>query len=108
SVYVGIRPLVKAEGTAAGKTSALSRDHAIHIDPSGLLTIVGGKWTTYRHMAEDTMNHAITLGKLDDRPCVTRDLRIHGYKTGVDPDGDLWVYGSDAAAIQALAASDPE
>jgi glycerol-3-phosphate dehydrogenase len=108
SVYVGIRPLVKTAGSDADKTSALSRDHTIHIDQSGLLTIVGGKWTTYRHMAEDTMNHAITLGKLDDRPCVTRDLRIHGYKTGVDPHGDLWVYGSDADKIRELRDSDAE
>jgi glycerol-3-phosphate dehydrogenase len=108
SVYVGIRPLVKAAGSDSGKTSALSRDHTIHIDPSGLLTIVGGKWTTYRHMAEDTMNHAITLGRLEDRPCVTRDLRIHGYKTGVDPHGDLWVYGSDADKIKALRDNDAE
>jgi len=102
SVYVGIRPLVKAAGSDASKTSALSRDHTIHIDQSGLLTIVGGKWTTYRHMAEDTVNHAITLGQLEDRPCVTRNLHIHGYKLGVDPHGDLWVYGTDAEKIKAL------
>jgi glycerol-3-phosphate dehydrogenase len=108
SVYVGIRPLVKAAGLDPGKTSALSRDHTVHVDQSGLLTIVGGKWTTYRHMAEDTMNHAITLGKLEERPCVTRDLHIHGYKTGVDPRGDLWVYGSDAYKIKALVNDDAE
>ena len=60
AVYVGLRPLVKGDG----KTSALSRDHVIHVDTSGLLTITGGKWTTYRHMAEDCVDHAITLGKL--------------------------------------------
>jgi glycerol-3-phosphate dehydrogenase len=108
SVYVGIRPLVKAAGSDAGKTSALSRDHTIHIDQSGLLTIVGGKWTTYRHMAEDTVNHAVTLGKLEDRPCVTHDLHIHGYLTGVDPHGDLWVYGTDAEKIRGLAAGSEE
>ena len=108
SVYVGIRPLVKAAGSDSSKTSALSRDHTIHIDHSGLLTIVGGKWTTYRHMAEDTVDHAIMLGKLKDRPCITRDLRIHGYKQGDDPHGGLWVYGSDAEKIQALAAASAE
>jgi glycerol-3-phosphate dehydrogenase len=107
SVYVGIRPLVKASGADPGKTSALSRDHTIHIDQSGLLTIVGGKWTTYRHMAEDAMNHAITLGRLPDRPCVTRDLRIHGYLEGVGPNGDLWVYGADAEKIKAIASQSP-
>ena len=108
SIYVGIRPLVKPPTAGSGKTSALSRDHTIHIDQSGLLTIVGGKWTTYRHMAEDTMNHAITLGKLDDRPCVTQDLHIHGYITGTEPHGSLWVYGSDAEKIATLATASPE
>lgn len=107
SVYVGIRPLVKAGGATSGNTSALSRDHTVHIDNSGLLTIVGGKWTTYRYMAQDTMNHAITLGKLDDRPCVTTDLRIHGYSPD-DPFQPLGVYGADAAHITALAAANPE
>ena len=72
---MGLRPLVKGEG----KTSALSRDHVIHVDTSGLLTITGGKWTTYRHMAEDCVDHAITLGRLRDEPCPTRNLHIHGY-----------------------------
>ncbi len=108
SVYVGIRPLVKASSSNSTKTSALSRDHTIHIDPSGLLTIVGGKWTTYRHMAEDALNHAITLGDLEDRPCITQTLRIHGYQEGIEAGDDLWVYGSDAAKIRALTAADPE
>ena len=115
SVYVGLRPLVKGDG----KTSALSRDHVIHVDPSGLLTITGGKWTTYRHMAEDCVDHCITLGRLRDVPCRTRDLRIHGYldgreeRSGADIEGwrntfdALAVYGTDANAIRVLAASDP-
>jgi glycerol-3-phosphate dehydrogenase len=105
SVYVGIRPLVKADNHAS-KTSSLSRDHVIHVDNSGLLTLTGGKWTTYRHMAEDCVDHAITLGPLDERPCITRTLPIHGYRERIDDLGALWVYGSDAAAIRALAASD--
>ena len=105
SVYVGIRPLVKAGGANPGNTSALSRDHTVHIDQSGLLTIVGGKWTTYRCMAEDTMNHAITLGKLDDSPCVTHNLRIHGWQADPDP---LSVYGADISKIDALVAEVPE
>jgi glycerol-3-phosphate dehydrogenase len=106
SVYVGIRPLVKAS-SAATKTSSLSRDHTIHIDNSGLLTIVGGKWTTYRHMAEDCVDHAITLGELPDVPSKTHNLRIHGYKQGVDSLTSLGVYGSDADAILQMAAADP-
>ncbi len=99
AVYVGLRPLVKGDG----KTSALSRDHVIHVDTSGLLTITGGKWTTYRHMAEDCVDHAITLGKLRDEPCPTRNLRIHGYLRDSESLGSLEVYGSDADSIRMLA-----
>jgi len=105
SIYVGIRPLVKAAGGGdAGKTSSLSRDHTIHIDGSGLLTIVGGKWTTYRHMAEDAVNHAATLGHLMDAPCVTAGLKIHGWCDD-DTLEDLQVYGADWVKVRALAAS---
>jgi glycerol-3-phosphate dehydrogenase len=98
AVYVGLRPLVKGEG----KTSTLSRDHVIHVDTSGLLTITGGKWTTYRHMAEDCVDHAITLGRLRDEPCPTRNLHIHGYTEDWEGLGELEVYGADAAAIREL------
>jgi glycerol-3-phosphate dehydrogenase len=111
SVYVGIRPLVKAAGSDQGKTSALSRDHTVHIDNSGLITIVGGKWTTYRHMAEDTVNHAITLGKLDEISCATQNLRIHGYEQQTPEQrasDSLAVYGTDARQIEELAANNPE
>jgi glycerol-3-phosphate dehydrogenase len=105
SVYVGIRPLVKSGGPAS-KTSSLSRDHTIHVDNSGLLTITGGKWTTYRHMAEDCVDHAITLGKLREESCVTKTLKIHGYCKHTEDLGSLWVYGSDADAIRDIAARD--
>lgn len=110
AVYVGLRPLVKSGG--ASSTSAISRDHTIHVDTSGLLTITGGKWTTYRHMAEDTVDHAITLGRLRDEPCKTKNLKIHGYAEPVtrderDEEDPLEVYGSDAAEIHAIA-SDPQ
>jgi len=107
SVFVGIRPLVKLTGAGPTTTSALSRDHTVHIDDSGLLTIAGGKWTTYRHMAEDTVDHAIMLGKLPERPCVTRELKIHGYIENAATTGDLAVYGSDAELIRALALESP-
>jgi len=99
AVYVGLRPLVKGDG----KTSALSRDHIIHVDGSGLLTITGGKWTTYRHMAEDCVDHAITLGKLPDAECRTKNLRIHGYMKEADALGELEVYGADAEAVTKMA-----
>jgi len=109
AVYVGLRPLVKSGG--ASSTSAISRDHTIHVDTSGLLTITGGKWTTYRHMAEDTVDHAITLGRLSDQSCTTKNLRIHGYReppSGRDEEDALEVYGSDAAEIRSLAQQIPE
>jgi glycerol-3-phosphate dehydrogenase len=104
SAFAGIRPLVKAGD--GGNTAALSRDHTIHIDQNGLLTITGGKWTTYRNMAEDCVNQAATLGHLAEKPCVTRDLPIHGHHTKAARFGPLAVYGSDAPAIQQLIRAD--
>ncbi len=98
SVFAGIRPLVRA--AEATNTAALSRDHTIHIAKSGLLTIAGGKWTTYRKMAEDCVDQAATLAGLDERPCVTKKLNIHGYHRHAEQFGDLSSYGSDAPAIQ--------
>lgn len=104
SVFTGIRPLVKAGD--ATNTAALSRDHTIHISSSGLLTIAGGKWTTYRKMAEDAVDHAIVLGHLQEQPCNTKELRIHGYHQHADKFGDLAFYGSDALQIQQLVRED--
>jgi glycerol-3-phosphate dehydrogenase len=106
SVFAGIRPLVKAPEVAS--TAALSREHTIEVARTGLLSIAGGKWTTYRRMAEDCVDHAATLAKLDERPCVTRTLTIHGHHPDAEPFGDLRYYGSDAAAIYALIAASPE
>lgn len=105
SVFAGIRPLVRADG--AVNTAALSRDHVIHIDTSGLMTITGGKWTTYRHMAEDCVDHAATLAELPERPCVTRELKIHGCHASSSEFESLAVYGSDAPKIRALIGRDP-
>lgn len=106
STFAGIRPLVKA---GAGKsTAALSRDHTVHVDPSGLLTITGGKWTTYRSMAEDCVDRAEKLAGWQHRPCPTLNLPIHGADADAARHGDLAIYGSDAPGILALAAEDPE
>jgi glycerol-3-phosphate dehydrogenase len=95
---------VKSENS--GNTAALSRDHTIHVDKSGLLTITGGKWTTYRHMAEDCVDHATTLGDLPDRPCLTKNLNIHGFRPPSNDDAHMSFYGSDATHIQQLMRSD--
>jgi len=104
SVFAGIRPLTKA---GEGKnTAALSRDHNIHISSSGLLSITGGKWTTYRKMAEDCVDQASMLAGLETRPCVTQQLNIHGYHRSAAKFGDLRLYGADAPAVADLLRSE--
>ena len=105
SVFAGIRPLVKA---GEGKnTAALSRDHNIHISSSGLLSVTGGKWTTYRRMAEDCVDQASMLAGLETRPCVTQQLNIHGYHRSAAKFGDLKLYGADAPAVADLLRAEP-
>ena len=99
SVFAGLRPLVK-KGDGATKT--LSRDHTILFAESGLMTITGGKWTTYRHMAEDAVNQLSARGLIANKPCITKTLRLHGFTTVRDSDS-MQVYGSDAAAVRDLA-----
>lgn len=106
SAFVGIRPLVGAADNE--NTAALSRDHTVHISNSGLVSVGGGKWTTYRRMAEDTVNQAALLGDLETRACVTTNMPIHGWHHHADQFGELKYYGSDAPAIQALLREKPE
>jgi glycerol-3-phosphate dehydrogenase len=107
SVFAGLRPLVGAEGDDAASTASLSRDHTLLISDGGLVTITGGKWTTYRRMAEDTVDQAATLAGLDERPCVTRNLHLHGYHAHAERFGELAHYGSDAPSIRELFGEDP-
>jgi glycerol-3-phosphate dehydrogenase len=106
SMFAGIRPLVRAGNGKS--TAALSRDHTIHVDQNGLLTITGGKWTTYRNMAEDCVNHAAMLAELDERPCLTRCLNLHGFYPNAARFGELAPYGSDAVVLQRLMQASPE
>ncbi len=73
SAFAGLRPLVRC-GAGAGK--ALSRDHVVSVSASGLVTITGGKWTTYRLMAKDAVCAAIKAGGWSPRDCTTRNLRL--------------------------------
>ncbi|WP_319548950.1 glycerol-3-phosphate dehydrogenase/oxidase [Desulfogranum marinum] len=107
SVFTGIRPLI-ATGDSNDKTSSLARDHYLTISPSKLLTIAGGKWTTYRQMAEDCIDNAIKMGGHPFRPSPTKDMKLHGYTDDFDPKDHMHVYGSDREEIQALAADYPE
>ncbi len=105
SVFAGLRPLVKTgEGDS---TAAISRDHYLVISESGLVTITGGKWTTYRKMAEDTVNQAMLVAGLDERECVTKKLRVHGWLKHFDKADPLHYYGSDAIHIKKLIKADP-
>jgi glycerol-3-phosphate dehydrogenase len=104
SAFAGLRPLVKSGEEK--NTAAVSRDHTINISRCGLITITGGKWTTYRKMAEETIDHAVDLAHLDPEPSVTQELQIHGYHNHSDEFGDLQIYGSDATTIKALLRED--
>jgi glycerol-3-phosphate dehydrogenase len=82
SMFAGLRPLVKG---SSKKTAALSRDHIINVSDSGLITVTGGKWTTYRKMAEDAVNIAIEKNGLPDKQCVTGELKLFGHDQPVMP-----------------------
>ena len=97
SAFAGLRPLVSFGDTE--NTAAISRDHTIHISPSGLVTIAGGKWTTYRRMAQDTVDQAELLAHFSPRPAITQHLQIHGFHKHSKQFGELSVYGGDAPAI---------
>ncbi|WP_138431364.1 glycerol-3-phosphate dehydrogenase/oxidase [Fodinibius saliphilus] len=101
SVFAGIRPLVSPGGD--DDTASISRDHTLLIDPSGLVTIAGGKWTTYRKMAEDTINEATVVAGLDERESVTENLRLHGWLKNSDAAEPFELYGSDALSLKKIA-----
>ena len=105
STFAGIRPLVARGGTS--NTASLSRDHTVCVEASRLVTITGGKWTTYRHMAEDAVDAAARAAGLPQRACVTGTLRIHGWDPQADRLGARAAYGSDAAHLRALVEQDP-
>ncbi|MGJ1267725.1 FAD-dependent oxidoreductase [Sphingobacterium spiritivorum] len=107
SVFAGLRPLAAPQDDDVNSTKEISRDHKLISNASGLVTITGGKWTTYRKMAEETINLAIKVAALDPKACMTKTLKIHGYAQN-EERGHWKFYGSDAAGIRALAATSPE
>lgn len=110
SAFAGLRPLVK---NVEGQNSAsVPRDHNVAVSKSGLVTITGGKWTTYRKMAADTLDQAAIVAGLDERPCVTAALRLHGSEEstgqGFSSTHPHWAaYGTEAPALKAAASKDP-
>ncbi|WP_458628078.1 glycerol-3-phosphate dehydrogenase/oxidase [Winogradskyella sp. PC D3.3] len=101
SVFAGLRPLA-ATDDKKNKTKEISRSHKIYSSQSGLLTIVGGKWTTFRKMGEDLVNKAEKNHKWKHIPTKTKHLKIHGYKQNVNYNNPLYFYGSDEEQIQIL------
>ena len=106
SVFAGLRPLAAPDNNDSNSTKEISRDHKLIVSESGLITITGGKWTTYRKMSEETVDTAIQTVKLEDRKCVTKTLKIHS-STPEHVNSHLSVYGTDKALIERLADGKP-
>jgi len=107
SIFAGLRPLA-APQQEGEKSKEISRSHKVVVCQSGLVNILGGKWTTYRKMAEDTLDKALMVAGLKAKPCVTRDLRIHGYSEATNFEIPHYYYGSDRVYIADLAVQNAE
>ena len=105
AVFAGVRPLPRIKKRA---TANLSRKHAIYVSDSGLVSITGGKWTTYRKMAEDCVDRAIAENGLAAEPCRTASLALDAAGEGTSAANSLAVYGRDAVRIQALIERDSQ
>jgi glycerol-3-phosphate dehydrogenase len=108
SIFAGLRPLAAPQEDAGkSKTKEISRSHKIVVSDSHLFTMVGGKWTTFRRMAQDMVEQVEITRKWKTTASKTKNLKIHGYKTDVDLSDPMYVYGSDREKILELAASAP-
>ncbi|MFK5879693.1 MAG: glycerol-3-phosphate dehydrogenase/oxidase [Flavobacteriaceae bacterium] len=108
SVFAGLRPLAAPKKGANGKTKEISRKHKIVVSSSNLVSIIGGKWTTYREMGEDVVNKLAQLASLPKKKSITKNLHIHGYKQNIDFQNYLYFYGSDMKGIENLISKKPE
>ncbi|MCZ4222965.1 glycerol-3-phosphate dehydrogenase/oxidase [Pedobacter rhodius] len=107
SVFSGLRPLAAPTKSDGNSTKEISRDHKLIVSGKGLITITGGKWTTYRRMAEETVDLAIKHANLPAKNCLTQNLKIHGC-TEFKDGNYLDIYGTDRAGIEALMAENPD
>lgn len=105
AVFAGLRPLVKAPGQK--NTAMMPRDHTIVVSKSKLVTITGGKWTTYRKMSKDAVDNAAFTGKLPRKNCVTDHLPLYGAGSLQNIPDYLQPYGTVAQSIQALITATP-
>lgn len=100
SIFVGLRPLARSIDNKS--TKEISRHHKINISKSGLISVLGGKWTTYRKIGEDAINSAEIVGGLNNSVSKTKKIKIHGYEINPDFDDPLHVYGTDKNNILKL------
>ena len=101
SVFAGLRPLAAPENNEKA-TKEISRHHKVTVSTSGLISVLGGKWTTYRKMAEDTVNTALSVAGLQERECITHNLTIHGYDYSSNWENPIHFYGTDIEKIENL------
>lgn len=102
SAFAGLRPLIHPDNQDSTSTAALSREHAVLVSASGLITVAGGKWTTYRLMAEQVIDRAIEVAGLPAVPCPTRTLKLHACPA--QPGSD--VYGTEGPLLATLPGHD--
>jgi glycerol-3-phosphate dehydrogenase len=107
SVFAGLRPLAAPQDESE-ETKEISRSHKIIVSDSGLITIIGGKWTTYRQMGEDIIDKAMMIGGLEEHDCQTKNMPVHGYVKNVDRKDHLYVFGSDIPKIKTIVTANPE
>ena len=103
SIFAGLRPLAASKNKES--TKEVSRHHKIKVSTSGLVSVLGGKWTTYRKIAEDAVNTAALAAGLNERKCNTVEIPINGYDLNSNWEDPLHVYGTDIEQIKAI---DPE
>lgn len=110
SMWSGLRPLVRKQGAVT--TASISREHTVLVSSSKLITVTGGKWTTYRRMAEDTVDIAAKVAGLAQKQSATQELRLHGWNeraaANSHTEDQLDVYGSEQISLNALASSAPQ
>ncbi len=102
SIFAGLRPLAMPQD-GDKSTKEISRHHKVLISVSGLITLTGGKWTTYRKMGEDAVDNALLIAGLPERSSITEKLMIHSFSKGVSPQDPYAVYGTDWPKVEAIA-----
>lgn len=107
SIFAGLRPLAAPQGEGRN-TKEISRGHKVMVSVTGLVTLTGGKWTTYRKMGQDTVDKAALVAGLPERTSKTENLPLHGYAENVDRTDHLYIYGSDKPFLNKLMNESPE